>query len=91
LLPHLLDSTKVAKVASLFLNDEENLKIGQIIEDAQVTTHTYKGIYVKFKGENSKLISGFIPKVFIYFLSFFSKIFNQSNILRGTYLMQMIT
>jgi ribosomal protein S1 len=75
LLPHLLDSTKVAKVASLFLNDEENLKIGQIIEDAQVTTHTYKGIYVKFKGENSKLISGFIPKVLIYFLSFFFKNF----------------
>ena len=64
LLPHLVDSTKIAKVASLFLNEEDNLKLGQIVENAQVTAHTYKGLYVKFKGQDdTKFISGFVPKV----------------------------
>lgn len=70
LLPHLNDSTKIAKVASLFLDEEENIKLGQIIEDAQVSVHTYKGIYVKFKGQNAKTISGFIPKVILTILRF---------------------
>ena len=68
LLPHLIDSTNLAKVASLFLNNDENLKIGQIIDNTQITTHTYKGIYVKFVGENEKSISGFIPKVIFLLL-----------------------
>ena len=41
---------------------EDSLKLGQIIEEAQVSAHTYKGIYVKFKGANDKFVSGFVPK-----------------------------
>ena len=62
LLPHLTNSTKTAKIARLFLSDEENLKLGQVVEDAQVATHSYKGLYVKFKGANLKQVIGFIPK-----------------------------
>lgn len=62
LLPHLTDSTKSAKISKMFLNDSDNLKLGQVVKNAIVTIHTYKGIYVKFKGASSKDVLGFIPK-----------------------------
>jgi ribosomal protein S1 len=63
LLPHLNDSMKSAKISKLFLSGEnDSLKLGQIIDEAQVSAHTFKGIYVKFKGPNDKYISGFLPK-----------------------------
>ncbi len=58
----MVNSTKSAQISRLFLSDEENLKLGQIINDALVSMHTYKGIYVKFKGSNNKQVVGFIPK-----------------------------
>jgi len=62
LLPHLTDSTKPARVSKLFLENEEGLKLGQVIDNAQVALHTYKGVFIKFKGANKKLVMGFIPK-----------------------------
>ena len=62
LLPHLNDSTKSAKISKLFFSGEDSLKLGQIIDEAQVTMHTFKGIYAKFKGPGDKFITGFLPK-----------------------------
>lgn len=67
LLPHLNDSTKPAKITKLFLEDRtENgpgLKLGQVIDEAQVSMVTQKEVYVKFKiGEDKKQITGFVPK-----------------------------
>ncbi len=64
LLPHLIDSTKNAKISDLFTHNknEDSLKLGQILDDVQVNMHTHKGIFVKFNGPNSKQCTGFIPK-----------------------------
>lgn len=62
LLPHLNDSTKPAKISRLFLDSEDSLKLGQTIDDATVSMQTHKGIYIKFKGPNSKQVVGFVPK-----------------------------
>jgi ribosomal protein S1 len=53
LLPHLIDSTKNAKIMDLFTNNrsEDSLKLGQILDDVQVNMHTHKGIFVKFNGD----------------------------------------
>ena len=68
------DSMKSAKISKLFLSgDNGNLKLGQIIEDAQVSAHTFKGIYVKFKGPDDKYISGFIPKRHLFESDYASK------------------
>ena len=62
LLSHLNDSTKPAKISKLFLSGDESLKLGQIINDAQVAMHSFKGIYVKFNGPDGKQVTGFVPK-----------------------------
>jgi ribosomal protein S1 len=64
MLSHLVNSTKRSKIAQLFAynNSSECLRLGQLVEDAQVSVHTFKGIYVRFNGPDSKQVFGFIPK-----------------------------
>jgi ribosomal protein S1 len=64
MLSHLVNSTKRSKIASLFANNNESecLRLGQIVENAQVSMHTFKGVYVRFKGPDTKQVFGFIPK-----------------------------
>jgi ribosomal protein S1 len=64
LLPHLLDSTKSSKIASLFVNagDNECLRLGQIVQNATVSMHTFKGVYIRFKGPHATHAVGFVPK-----------------------------
>jgi ribosomal protein S1 len=68
LLSHLNDSTKPSKLSQLLSNSgSEGLRLGQVVEDAQVSMHTFKGIYIKFKtnsdeADSSKQVVGFIPK-----------------------------
>lgn len=66
MLPHLTDSTKAAKTTKLFLDSEEGLKLGQVVNEAVVSMHTYKGLYVKFKGANGKQVTGFVPKKHLF-------------------------
>ncbi|CAF0850832.1 unnamed protein product [Brachionus calyciflorus] len=65
LLPHLIDSRKESKISRLFLN-ENGLKLGQVIEDAIVSSHTHKGIFLKFTTSDSKQITGFVPKKHLF-------------------------
>lgn len=66
LLPHLVDSTKLPKTSRLFSHGEEDLKLGQVIDNAQVAMHTHKGLFIKFKGANKKIVTGFIPKKHLF-------------------------
>ena len=51
-LPHLIDSRKHSKISGMFASHNEDcLRLGQIVENAQVSMHTFKGIYVRFDGE----------------------------------------
>ncbi|RNA15089.1 RRP5 -like protein [Brachionus plicatilis] len=61
LLPHLIDSTKVPKIARLFLK-EDGLMLGNVITNALVHSHTNKGLFLKFNTADSKQVLGFVPK-----------------------------
>ena len=65
LLPHLIDSTKVSKIAHFFLK-EDGLRLGNIIENAIVHSHTHKGLFLKFSSSDSKQILGFVPKKHLF-------------------------
>lgn len=79
LLPHLNDSTKPARITKFFLSQDDDddaddesdsltLKLGKMIENAQVNMVTQKGVYVKIKPseESTKQIVGFIPKKHLF-------------------------
>lgn len=60
LLPHMQDAAKSSRLAQLFMGND-GLHLGQIIEDAQVSMLTFKGLYVRFQSGKQTVV-GFIPK-----------------------------